>query len=205
MRKIAYHLSVFGLLYLLMGTGLALVTNSCAPSGEVTAYAAPEWAPPYEDVADVPYYYFPDYGFYYDVGASQYWYPENGVWLSSGTLPDRFHDVDLNRSYMVMLNKGASKPWTNHSYYSQNYPAHAHENYTNIVTSNRAIPNVAPDREIIPRAYNENTDRVTFAEHPRNTPAAPAIAHHEVPMQTIAPSMPPASRPYNYGSGYKHR
>ena len=213
MKKNTYPLNVSGwsLLPFLLCVSLALFVNACAPSqqGDTTAYTTytpPAWAPPYNNIADVPYYYFPDYDMYYDVGAQQYWYLNGGAWVASAGLPARYHDVDLNRSYVVMLNKNTSKPWTNHTYYTQNYPPHAYDHYTNIVTTNRAIGNVPPEHEIVPRAYNENNDRVIFAEHPRNASTATApIAHHEVPMRSIAPSMPPESRPYNYGSGYKHQ
>ena len=156
---------------------------------------------------------------YYDVAAREYWCPENGIWISSLALPPRYRDLDLDHSYVVMLNKHASKPWLDHTYYSQNYPAHAHERYGEIVEQNHLITNIPPEHVVTPRAYNENNDRVTFVEHPRvQVPQPPAprpveprrsVAQnpvvHEVPMRTISPAMPTESRRYNYGSGYHGR
>ncbi len=152
---------------------------------------------------------------YYDVGAQQYWYPQNGAWVSSATVPQQYRDVDLHNAYIVELHKDATKPWLNHADYSQNYPPHVHEQYGSIAESNRLIPNVPPEHEVVPRAFNENTNHVTFVERPRagapripadqHNPAAgaPRVTAHEVPIQTIAPSMPAESHKYNYGGGYR--
>ncbi|HWF45115.1 MAG TPA: hypothetical protein VG537_10780 [Candidatus Kapabacteria bacterium] len=190
---------------------LSFIGNGCAPSQQGTAYStytAPGWAPAYSDINTVPYYYFPDYGVYYDATAQQYYYPQNGAWASNREVPDRLRGVDLDHSYVVALDRNASKPWLNHSYYSQNYPPHHYDQYNNIVQQNRAIPNVAPNHEVVPRAYNENNDHVLFEERQRaaaGTAPGPRVATHEVPMQTISPNMPAQARQYRYGGGTRQR
>ncbi len=181
--------------------GLIGYLNGCASSP--ATYSAPEWAPATADAASVPYYYFPDYGMYYDAAAGQYYYLNNGAWLSSATVP--YSGVDLNNSYVVMLNRNTRQPWLNHEYYERNYPAHAHEQYEQIVRNNNAIPGVAPQNRIVTRAYNENNDHVIFEERSHANQPGTRVATHEIPMQTIAPNMPPQARQYKYGGANRGR
>ena len=178
--------------------------QSCGSSE--TSYTPPEWAPASADASSVPYYYFPDYGMYYDVGAQQYYYQNNGAWAASRVLP---YNMDLDNSYTVTLDHNSSKPWLNHDYYARNYPAHAHEQYGNIVEQNMAIQNVPPTHVLTPRAYNENNNHILFDERARARAAqgqpGARIATHEVPMQSIAPHMPSDARQYRYGGAAKGR
>ncbi|MDP4198185.1 MAG: hypothetical protein Q8922_02005 [Bacteroidota bacterium] len=199
MKKQSINLSSFLLLILTLA---ACTLIACGTSQ--TASTPPSWAPLYTDGAYAPYYYFPDYGIYYDAAAQQYYYLNNGSYVPNPAPP---YNVDLDHSYVVMLNRNTSRPWMNHEYYERNYPAHAYDRYGQIVTQNRIIQTVPPDHVITPRAYNENNDRVLFEERDRAAANAreARVATHEVPMRTIAPNMPPEARNYKYGGAQKGR
>jgi len=154
------------LIALLIACTLAGTLNSCVTSAGITYqnYTPPAWAPPYDDVSAIHYYYFPDYGMYYDAWENQFWYSDNGIWASSAYLPPMYSNIDLNSAYIVLINKKYNTPWQHHDYYARNYPAHSYDNYKNIVVNNRIIKNVAPNHELVPRAFNENTNRVTFMQ-----------------------------------------
>lgn len=189
--------------------GIAAIVNSCGTS---TTYSTPTWASGISDGAS-PYYYFPDYDMYYDATGGQYYYLNNGSWLSSGAVP--YPGVDLNNAYVVELNRGTQRPWSDNDFYQRNYPAHAQEEYSRIAREQNLVPNVQQDHMIVPRAYNENTQRMIFEERRQaeanaqaqaqeRTAPAPRV-RHEVPMQSIAPNMPAQARQYRYGGDNKGR
>ena len=178
---------------------------------DLQTYVPPPWAPPYDNVSGVRYYYLPDYDMYYDVWDGTFWYiGPDGSWISSEGPPPQYAGIDLSGTFIVLIDRNISRPWTNESYYRANYPAHGYDNYRDIVVHNRIVTNTAPGHELVPRAFNENTNRVTFMQRPmvKAVPGAPhasASYHrvaHTVPMKSIAPSMPPASKNLNYGRGY---
>jgi hypothetical protein len=162
------------LLVLLFAGIVATTFNSCTVSSQLSyqTYTPPAWAPPYDDVSSVQYYYFPDYDMYYDVWNSQFWYNSNGAWVPSAGLPPAYADINLYNSYVVLVNKKYTTPWVRHDYFVKNYPPHVYDNYQNIVVTNRIVKNVEPNHDLVPRAYNENTNRVTFMQRQRdaNTP-----------------------------------
>jgi hypothetical protein len=160
-------LSKTSIMVVLMIAGILTTTlNSCITSATIAydTYTPPSWAPPYDDVSAVHYYYFPDYDMYYDVWASQFWYNDNGTWVSSAALPPNYANVNLYDSYIVLINKKYSTPWVRHDYFVKNYPPHVYDNYQNIVVNNRIVKNIQPNHNLVPRAYNENTKRVTFMQ-----------------------------------------
>jgi uncharacterized membrane protein YgcG len=176
----------------------------------VQTYVPPPWAPPYDNVSAVRYYYLPDYDMYYDVWDGQFWYAgPDGAWIYSEGLPPQYAGIDLGGAFMVLIDRNISRPWLNEGYYRANYPAHGYDNYTGIVAHNRIVTNIAPGHELVPRAFNENTNRVTFMQRPVQKAGAPHVATtyhrvaHEVPMKSISPSMPAASRKLSYGGGYR--
>ena len=226
---------------------LICFASSCFPPPQneddtvvVQNYVPPPWAPPYDNVSSVRYYYLPDYGMYYDVWDGQFWYMgDGGAWVSSIGPPPAYAGVDLSGAFVVLIDRDINRPWMNHAYYQENYPRHGYDQYKDIVVHNRIVTNVEPGHELVPRAFNENTNRVTFMQRPTAPepgrvpepgrapiphpgmpaqgshqqpvqPPAPSQSHggnyhrvvHEVPMRSIAPSMPAASKNYNYGAGY---
>jgi len=250
---------------LLLSACLAFCLGSCATSQQTDedtyaayqSYVPPPWAPPYDNVSVVRYYYLPDYGMYYDVWDRQFWYPgPGGEWMYATSLPPMYSDADLNGCFVVLIDRDESRPWERHEYYRDNYPRHGYDNYRDIVVHNRVVTNIEPGHELVPRAFNENNNRVTFMQRPVAPPPPPGLGEsrsgqqpmgpqplgqpppgelrrdeqtpggthlqpqagnllmpqpppvnyhhkvHEVPMRSISPSMPEASRKYNYGGGY---
>ncbi len=191
-------------------------------------YVPPPWAPPYDNVSAIRYYYLPDYEVYYDVWGGDFWYMgPDGSWIMSVGAPPSCAGVDLSGAFIVLIDRDIDRPWMNHEYYRDNYPRHGYDQYKDIVVHNRIVTNTEPGHELVPRAFNENTNRVTFmqrpiqppspppppsnggrpmpSDHPPLPPTPPAQYHHvvhEVPMSKITPSMPAASQTHNYGGGY---
>lgn len=212
--------------------------SSCAPPPEndqtvYQTYVPPAWAPPYDGISQIRYYYFPDYDMFYDVEDGVFCYQTGDAWICSATLPPMFAAVDLDGAFIVLIHHDLVQPWLHHAYFERNYPSHCYDQYGAIVERNRIVPNLPRERRVVPRAFNENTNRVTFMQQPtgremppnpppappknpnQREPApnparpapAPASPHYdrvaqEVPMRSITPSMPAASKSFNYGSGY---
>lgn len=63
----------------------------------------PIWGPAGYD--DVQYYYLPDIDTYYYVPQHRFYYQERGRWISSSSLPPRYHDYDLYSGYKVVVNE----------------------------------------------------------------------------------------------------
>lgn len=210
MTKIGYHSLLSRIMIAFAVIGLAATLNSCATTP--ATYSSPAWA---EGVSDgtVPYYYFPDYSMYYDAAGGQYYYPSNGSWVTSAVVP--YPGVNLSDAYVVALDRNAQRPWENHDYYARNYPPHEREQYQQVVQQHNIIPNVPQGHVIVPRGYDENTDRMTFEERAeqaraaqqgaRPVPQHQRVAVHQVPMQTIAPNMPAQARGYRWGGAQKGR
>lgn len=227
MTKTKYHLPAFGMLATLAVIGLTALASSCVSTP--ATYSTPGWAAGVSD-GTVPYYYFPDYDMYYDAGAGQYYYLNNGAWVTSGVVP--YQGVDLNDAYMVELDRNVRRPWENNDYYARNYPPHERQQYEQVVRDHNIIPNVPQNHTIVPRAYDENTDRMMFEERAQQEQAAQQeraqqeraqqervaqqgarpyaqpqqrVAVHQVPMRTIAPNMPAQARGYRWGGDAKGR
>ncbi len=157
MTKNKYHFPAYRLLAVAAVIAAGATLSSCG----TTTYSTPTWASGVSDNT-VPYYYFPDYNMYYDAGAGQYYYLNNGSWMTSGEEP--YPGVDLNNAYMVELDRNVQRPWMNNDYYARNYPPHERQQYEQVVRDHNIIPNVPQDHTIVPRAYNENTDQMIFEE-----------------------------------------
>jgi hypothetical protein len=205
-----------------LAASLALSLGSCMVSQQgddgTTAvyqnYVPPPWAPPYDNVSAVRYYYFPDCQVYYDVWQRQFWYlGPGGGWQYDMGMPPVCSGMELNTAFIVLIDRDIDRPWMNHGYYRDNYPRHGYDQYRDIVVHNRIVTNIEPNHELVPRAFNENNNRVTFMQKPVEPMTAPgkvAPPHattyhhvvHEVPMHSISPSMPAESRKLNYGNGY---
>ncbi len=203
--------------------------NSAAQVRVYVNYVPPDWAPPYDNESSIRYYYLPDYDMYYDVWERQYFYLDGGQWVASYELPPMWAGISLATAFIVLIDRDVDRPWFQHDYYVRNYPRHGYDHYRDIVVRNRIITNMRPGHELVPRAYNERNRRVTFMQHPipgapqdnreigrtpgeqrggqTPPPRPPAVNGgyhqqvHEVPMKSIAPSMPPESRKFNYGGG----
>lgn len=236
---------------ILLCAALAVAVSSCfipPESGETEIvynnYVPPPWAPPYDNISTIRYYYLPDYDMFYDVWDGVFCYQSGDVWICAPALPPMYADIDLYGTFIVLIHHDQDQPWKHHRYFEDNYPRHCYDQYGPIVEHNRVVPQVPKGQKLVPRAFNENSDRVTFMQHPvvggvlppnpppappnnpggrplapgnrgSETPArgnsAPARSAapvqysrqvQEIPMRVIAPSMPAASKNFNYGSGY---
>src|SRR5436853_6526069 len=61
----------------------------------------PYWAPAYENVTQVRYYYLPDLETYYDVWGNEFVYLDNGQWIFSSFLPPMYTSYDLRSAPVV--------------------------------------------------------------------------------------------------------
>lgn len=80
----------------------------------------PNWGPTGYDY--VEYYYMPDIEVYYSVPQHRYYYSEGGRWISSSSLPSRFHNYDIYKSYKVVVNE--REPWRNNEIYRTKYSSY---------------------------------------------------------------------------------
>jgi hypothetical protein len=67
----------------------------------------PAWGPSGYDYAE--YYYLPEIESYYCVPRRQFVFWDDGRWVFSGQLPERYRDYDLYGGYKVVLNE--RDPW----------------------------------------------------------------------------------------------
>lgn len=77
----------------------------------------PVWGPAGYDYVD--YYYLPDYDMYYNVPQRQWIYAERGRWVTANVLPGRYRNVDLYRTYKVVVND--RMPYRRAGYYRSHY------------------------------------------------------------------------------------
>lgn len=77
----------------------------------------PIWGPiGYDHVEN---YYLPDYDVFYNVPQHIFYYNEKGRWISRGSLPSRFRNVNLYSAYKVVVND--RNPWRNAASYRDKY------------------------------------------------------------------------------------
>lgn len=69
---------------------------------QINIGSQPAWAPTGYDY--VPFYYFPDFNFYYDVNRNQYIIFNNNVWSYITSVPTRF-GFDPYNAYKVVINQ----------------------------------------------------------------------------------------------------
>jgi hypothetical protein len=87
----------------------------------------PSWAPYYDNVSMVRYYYLPDIECYYDVWNHEFVYLEDGSWMFGATLPLDFSWYNLNSAFVVVLNQNVYEPWRHFHYYVSHYPRYYYE------------------------------------------------------------------------------
>jgi hypothetical protein len=142
---------------------LFLCINSCTvyvqKSGESTSITPPGWAPYYENVDRVRYYYFPDIECYYDVWNQDFVYLEDGNWMFGATLPPSYSWFDLNTAFIVLLDYDVFEPWRHFHYYVSHYPRY----YYRTIYKDRYADISHPMR-----GFNEN-ERVTVYNNNRVT------------------------------------
>jgi hypothetical protein len=117
----------------------------------------PSWAPYYDNVSMVHYYYLPDIECYYDVWNHEFVYLEDGDWMFGATLPPDYSWFNLNSSFVVVLNQNVFEPWRHFHYYVSHYPRYYYETvYRNTYND--------PNRPM--RGFNENPMAEVFNNGP---------------------------------------
>ncbi len=87
---------------LIVGMLLLLTTGVMAQlSVNVNVGGPPAWAQ--AAPVDVQFYYLPDIEVYYDAPAQRYIHFNNGAWIHSVNLPNRYREYDLYQSHPVYL------------------------------------------------------------------------------------------------------
>jgi len=105
---------------------LVIMLNSCRtyvpnpPEG--TNIAPPSWAPYYDNIGMVRYYYFPDIECYYDVWNREFIYLDDANWMFGSMLPPSYGWYDLNTGFIVLLDYHVYEPWRHFNYYVSHYP-----------------------------------------------------------------------------------
>lgn len=77
----------------------------------------PVWGPVGYDA--VEYYYLPDIEVYYYVPQHVFYFNDGGRWVSVSSLPSRYRDYDLYKSYKVVVTE--REPWRHHKNYKEKY------------------------------------------------------------------------------------
>ncbi len=85
----------------------------------------PDWGPSGYNYAE--YYYLPDIDAYYYIPRKQFIYQDRGNWVFANSLPARYRNFDLYRSYKVVVNE--PKPYMNNRFYQSKYGQY--RNYSN--------------------------------------------------------------------------
>ncbi|HEY4789137.1 MAG TPA: hypothetical protein VIH57_23975 [Bacteroidales bacterium] len=91
----------------------------------------PPWAPQYDDVSEVRYYYLPDVEMYYDVWNHEYVYLNNGNWVFTATFPSYYSSYDINSAFVVVLDYKVHEPWRQHQLYASHYPRYYYRSVYN--------------------------------------------------------------------------
>lgn len=132
----------------------------------------PVWAPAYDDVQHVRYYYVPDLEIYYDVWNREYVYLDNGHWVFTAFLPHAYDIYDINNEFVVVLDYKVYEPWRKHQLYISHYPRYYYQSAYNKTTvyNNTTIINNYSDNsnERSMRGYNENARTVIYTNSRRS-------------------------------------
>lgn len=121
----------------------------------------PYWAPQYDNIDRVQYYYLPDIESYYDVRNQEFVYLHDGNWLFSPQLPPYYSWYNFDNPFVVMLDYSVVQPWMHHNFYVEHYPRYYYRTvYRNAYND--------PVRPIL--GFNENARAVVY----RNANARPA-------------------------------
>ncbi len=132
---------------------LLFCLSGCTTSDTVSEEAEPNvnvvvpaWAPPYDDIQLVRYYYMPDIEVFYDVWNQEFVYLQDGTWMFTTSLPPLYAGFDPYDAYVVVLNERVYEPWMHFHYYVSHYPRYYYY----------SVYNVRDTRDV--RGFNENRE-----------------------------------------------
>lgn len=146
----------------------------------------PYWAPTYDNVAQVHYYYLPDLETYYDVCSNEFIYLDAGQWVFSPFLAPMYSLYDLRYAPVVILDSRVHEPWLHHELYVSHYPRY----YFQTISS-------GPDA-VRQRGLDENVNKPVFYELKENP--AQNTAAQSLPVMSTSPAMvtPNKRQPLRY-------
>jgi hypothetical protein len=109
----------------------------------------PAWGPSgYDNAA---YYYIPDIDAYYDVAAQDYVYMDNGNWVTSAYLPERYSNCDLYSVHKVVINE--PRPWLRYNTYRNEYGGYRGRHDQVAIRDYREQRNYQPERYVYSNRY----------------------------------------------------
>ncbi|MDP4226597.1 MAG: hypothetical protein Q8910_09470 [Bacteroidota bacterium] len=169
---------------------IVLLSIFCSTTVNAQGYGVvpPSWAPEYDNINSVQYYYLPDIECYYDVWNHEFVYMEDGNWMFSATLPSLFSRFDLNTAFVVVLNNRVHQPWMHFNYYVSHYPRYYYR------TTYRTTYN---DSRRPLRGFNENVKTVVYNN--RNVIVKETNVRHDFPEKRVQSSHMPQPMEYRGG------
>lgn len=147
----------------------------------------PFWAPTYDNVSQVHYYYLPDVETYYDVWGSEFVFLDAGQWIFSPFLPPMYMLYDLRSAPVVILDFRVHEPWRYHELYVSHYPRY----YFQTISSGTNM--------VRQRGLDENVNKPVFYGT-RESMSGSAEPKKSLPLLSTSPSMVSANKkvPANY-------
>jgi len=158
-----------------------------ATEGADRIVSPPYWAPPYDNIEQVHYYYLSDLEIYYDVWTNEFIYLDAGHWIFSPFLPPMYTSYDLRSAPVVILDSRVHEPWNYHELYVSHYPRYYFQ--TIPIGANLARP----------RGLDENVGKPVFYG-PREDASDNTKPQKPLPLISTSPSMvsPNKKQPANY-------
>jgi len=147
------NINIFGfwtLAFMLTLAGFqSCMTTAYVPARTTTVVrrevVPPPWAPQYDNVEQVRYYYLPDVEMYYDVWDHEYIYLHDGNWVFTASYPSYYNEYDVNTAFVVVLDRNVNEPWRTHQSYVSHYPRYyyrsVYDNRDNRRNSNTTVIN----------------------------------------------------------------
>jgi hypothetical protein len=151
---------------LMVIAALTLSVSSCVTTaalegpGTGATVVPPSWAPAYEHIGQVRYYYLPDIEVYYDVFNHEFVYMDNGSWMFSPTLPPMYSWYNLSLGFTVVLDYRVHQPWMHFHSYVSNYPRYYYQTVyrDTYIQAGQSL-----------RGFNENTRSVVYHNSAANS------------------------------------
>ncbi|AHF14805.1 hypothetical protein [Niabella soli] len=107
---------LFTLAVFISGLAIAQVARAQV-SVNINIGSQPQWGPSGYNYAR--YYYIPEINAYYDVTSRTYIFQNGRRWVTKRSLPGRYRNFDLYRTYKVVVN--SDRPWQNNAVHIRNY------------------------------------------------------------------------------------
>jgi hypothetical protein len=168
-----YLYSGFIIVFLISFSGCTSADYASEDLEVNTNVIVPAWAPPYDDIRLVRYYYLPDIEVYYDVWNREFAYLQDGNWMFTSSFPQLYAGFDLYNCFVVVLDNRVYEPWMHHHYYVSHYPRYYyHSMYNDVDTHDLRGFNENKEKEI--RLEQKEKERLDEASRTR-------LEHEKVP------------------------